>query len=170
MTTNTSDDLLPVTQVYEARVVVGGMPTDCCDYGVISHATGKEVCRVWLEEDARKIAELLNAQAAFHPTVHGVGREALEQFPMGKSDVLSRFVLVHQLRASANIQDRETKHKTGWADTSDRATLMRKAADTIERLALIASPTPDDGGEPDRLADHDPDYWTESKADDGGEI
>lgn len=38
-----------------------GVPADCCDYGVIAYHTGKEVCRVWLEEDARKITDLLNA-------------------------------------------------------------------------------------------------------------
>ena len=44
---------------YEARLCPG-IPTDCCDYGVISHATGIEVCRVWQEDDARLIASLLN--------------------------------------------------------------------------------------------------------------
>lgn len=47
---------------FEARICKG-MPTDCCDYGVISLETGKEVCRVWLEQDARKIAVLLNGAA-----------------------------------------------------------------------------------------------------------
>jgi hypothetical protein len=47
---------------FEARICKD-MPADCCDYGVISFETGKEVCRVWLEEDARKIADLLNAAA-----------------------------------------------------------------------------------------------------------
>lgn len=45
---------------FEARMVADGMPTDCCRYGVISHSRGKEVCRVWEEEDARQIADLLN--------------------------------------------------------------------------------------------------------------
>lgn len=48
---------------YEARIVHGGMPTDCCDYGVVSLSRGVEVCRVWREEDARTIAELLNRSA-----------------------------------------------------------------------------------------------------------
>jgi hypothetical protein len=47
---------------FEARYCPD-IPTDCCDYGVISHATGKEVCRVWLEEDARKIAAALTEPA-----------------------------------------------------------------------------------------------------------
>ena len=60
---------------------------------------------------------------------------ALERFPDDVKNVQSRIVIVHQLRASADIQDYATKRDTGWADTSDRATLMRKAADTIEALA-----------------------------------
>lgn len=47
---------------FEARICKD-MPADCCDYGVVSFETGKEVCRVWLEEDARKIADLLNGAA-----------------------------------------------------------------------------------------------------------
>lgn len=45
---------------FEARHCPG-IPTDCCDYGVVSHVTGKEVCRVWSQEDAVKITALLNA-------------------------------------------------------------------------------------------------------------
>ena len=59
----------------------------------------------------------------------------LKTFPPETTDVQSRFIIVHQLRASADIQDSQTKHETGWATTSDRASLMRQAADTIERLA-----------------------------------
>jgi hypothetical protein len=44
---------------YEARVCKG-IPSDCCDYGVISLETGLEVCRVWAEDNARLIADLLN--------------------------------------------------------------------------------------------------------------
>ena len=43
-------------------------------------------------------------------------------------------ILIHQLRRSAEIQDTETKAKTGWADTSDRAELMRKAANHLTAL------------------------------------
>lgn len=49
-----------VEAVYEARHCAG-IPADCCDYGVISHATGKEVCRVWDRDAAEQIAALLNA-------------------------------------------------------------------------------------------------------------
>lgn len=44
---------------FEARHCPG-IPTDCCDFGVISHATGMEVCRVWKQDDAKLIARLLN--------------------------------------------------------------------------------------------------------------
>jgi len=37
----------------------GPLPTDCCDFAVVDTKTGKEVCRVWDEEDARRIADLL---------------------------------------------------------------------------------------------------------------
>jgi len=37
----------------------GQLPTDCCDFAVVDTETGKEVCRVWDEEDARRIADLL---------------------------------------------------------------------------------------------------------------
>ena len=48
---------------YEARFVDGGMPSDCCEYGVISLSEGREVCRVWREQDARAIASALSALA-----------------------------------------------------------------------------------------------------------
>lgn len=59
-TRSTPADGLAAREEYEARMVAGGMPTDCCDYGVISVSRGVEVCRVWREDDARKIADLLN--------------------------------------------------------------------------------------------------------------
>lgn len=71
----------------------------------------------------------------------------LETFPPDKEGVQSRFILVHQLRASAGIQDAATKRETGWATTSDRAELMRRAADALERLAARPAPDPVGGGE-----------------------
>lgn len=41
----------------EARYAPG-MPADCVDFGVISHATGKEVMRVWSRDDAELYAAL----------------------------------------------------------------------------------------------------------------
>ncbi len=37
----------------------GPLPTDCCEFAVVDNSTGKEICRVWEEEHARKIASLL---------------------------------------------------------------------------------------------------------------
>lgn len=48
---------------FEARYVAGGAPADCVNYGVVSLAKGKEVCRVWEAGDARLIADLLNRAA-----------------------------------------------------------------------------------------------------------
>ena len=62
-------------------------------------------------------------------------KQILECFPDDVQDVQSRIIIAHQLRASADIQDKQTKQDTGWADTSDRATLMRRAADAIEALS-----------------------------------
>lgn len=62
-------------------------------------------------------------------------KQILECFPDDVQDVQSRIIIAHQLRASADIQDKQTKQETGWADTSDRATLMRRAADAIEALS-----------------------------------
>lgn len=51
---------------YEARVCKG-VPATCCDYAVVSLAAGREVCRVWEEDDARALAALLNGSAAPAP-------------------------------------------------------------------------------------------------------
>ena len=59
----------------------------------------------------------------------------VERFGEDVQDVQSRIIIAHQLRASADIQDKQTKAETGWADTSDRAQLMRRAADKIEQAA-----------------------------------
>ena len=72
--------------------------------------------------------------------------EIAEVFPPDTVDVQSRYVIVHQLRASADIQDAQTKRETGWADTSDRACLMRKAADTLDALLHKLQPA----SKPDR--------------------
>ena len=72
--------------------------------------------------------------------------EVAETFPPDTVDVQSRYVIVHQLRASADIQDAQTKRETGWADTSDRACLMRKAADALDALLAKLQPAP----KPDR--------------------
>lgn len=68
--------------------------------------------------------------------------EAAEMFPPDTVDVQSSYVIVHQLRASADIQDAQTKRETRWADTSDRACLMRKAADALDALLAKLQPAP----------------------------
>lgn len=70
------------------------------------------------------------------------GVEALERFADDVTGVYSRIIICHQLRASAEIQDSQTKAKTGWADTSDRAELMRKASAVIERIAARPAAPP----------------------------
>jgi len=51
---------------YEARICKD-IPTDCCDYGVVSLSEGREVCRVWREQDARAIAAALSSPASSSP-------------------------------------------------------------------------------------------------------
>ena len=50
---------LPETRGPYDAVVCKDVPADCCDYGVISLSEGREVCRVWREQDARAIAAAL---------------------------------------------------------------------------------------------------------------
>lgn len=44
---------------YEARHAPG-IPTDCCDFGIVSLSQGREVCRVWERDDAEHLAAILN--------------------------------------------------------------------------------------------------------------
>jgi len=46
---------------YEARHCPN-IPTNCCDFGIVSLSQGREVCRVWERDDAERIAELLNSE------------------------------------------------------------------------------------------------------------
>lgn len=48
------------SDAFEARYVEDKIPTDCCNYGVISLLKGVEICRVWERDFAEKIAKLLN--------------------------------------------------------------------------------------------------------------
>lgn len=68
------DDLaaaLGVQVIHESRETPGpyevrfcqGLPTDCCDFGVVSLTEGREVARVWRRDDAQRIAVLLNAMS-----------------------------------------------------------------------------------------------------------
>lgn len=46
---------------YEARHCPG-IPTDCCDFGIVSLSQGREVCRVWERDDAERLAAILNSK------------------------------------------------------------------------------------------------------------
>lgn len=51
---------------YEARTSWDGkpnLPTDCCKFAVVDLEKGIEVCRVWEEEDVRRLSDLLNGAA-----------------------------------------------------------------------------------------------------------
>lgn len=48
---------------YEARHCPG-IPTDCCDFGIVSLSQGREVCRVWDRDDAEHLAKMLNSAPA----------------------------------------------------------------------------------------------------------
>jgi len=39
------------------------LPTECCEFAVVDSSTGVEVCRVWREDDARRIARLLSSES-----------------------------------------------------------------------------------------------------------
>ena len=46
---------------FMAYVVPEGMPTTCIKYAVVDQNTGKEICRVWEEDDCTALTDLLNA-------------------------------------------------------------------------------------------------------------
>lgn len=70
---------------YEARYCAG-IPANVCDYGVVSLSTGIEVCRVWKEQDARAIADLLNT-----PSTDAVRRQAREELLAEFKSIVERF-------------------------------------------------------------------------------
>lgn len=45
---------------YEPRHVPMGAPSDCCHFGVVDLDLGKEICRAWTADGARRIANALN--------------------------------------------------------------------------------------------------------------
>ncbi|MDF2621802.1 MAG: hypothetical protein K0S00_4461 [Xanthobacteraceae bacterium] len=68
---------------YEARHCAG-VPASVCDYGVVSLSAGIEVCRVWKEQDARAISDLLNATP---PTAEEIARRAREETASGHVEI-----------------------------------------------------------------------------------
>lgn len=66
-------------------------PTDCCDFAVVNEETGLEVCRVWKEDDARTIADLLTelkdgqeGQSGFIPNQAGITKKMVRD-AMGRA-------------------------------------------------------------------------------------
>ena len=55
--TDTSNEEVERYQTYGGA---GKLPTECCEYSVVDNEAGKEICRVWDVEDARKISFILN--------------------------------------------------------------------------------------------------------------
>jgi hypothetical protein len=45
---------------YEPYGGAGKLPVDCCDFSVVDHTTGKEICRCWDLEKAQHIAFVMN--------------------------------------------------------------------------------------------------------------
>ena len=123
-----------VAREFEARVVVGGMPTDCCDYGVISHMTGKEVCRVWLEDDVRRIADLLNASLSHPVSTNMPVAEAVRE---AAAKALNR-------QANINIDADPDDHP--WEkQTEQTKDWCRAMVDAV--LSTITASTTEGGGE-----------------------
>lgn len=46
---------------YDPRHAPGAMPADVCEFGVVDLDQGKEICRAWTADGARRIANALNA-------------------------------------------------------------------------------------------------------------
>ncbi len=107
---------------------------------------GRMKAQLWtvpIRSDVTLVRAMIDEALAAAPAPSSLaGGEALEVFAAETTDVQSRYVIVHQLRASADIQDGATRRETGWATTSDRAELMRRAADAIERLAALSPEAP----------------------------
>ncbi|SMO79418.1 hypothetical protein [Paracoccus laeviglucosivorans] len=59
--------------LYEAQFCKG-IPSDCCDYGVVELRQGVEVCRVWTQENAHLIASSMNRRAD-QPARAGMGAD-----------------------------------------------------------------------------------------------
>jgi hypothetical protein len=82
---------------YEPRVCNDSIPTDCCNYAVVSCSAGREVCRVWVEADARNISEALTAAST--PVQLDVEIEALKK---ERDDALDAVRLGRIMRQAQN--------------------------------------------------------------------
>jgi hypothetical protein len=59
--TNKAGEQPTITQAQYLAMRCDNIPTDCVNFGVVDTMLGKEICRVWEEDDCRMIADLLNA-------------------------------------------------------------------------------------------------------------
>lgn len=121
---------------YEARFCKG-VPAGVCDYGVVSLSAGKEVCRVWEEDDARKIACLLNTHGAL-PTASlyrqvpdsweasGVRYELVDLIGFEDHDAL-----IEKAAVAAEAVDRIGRE---WVGNSLWANILKRAGDNVRKL------------------------------------
>lgn len=109
---------------YEARHCAG-VPASVCDYGVVSLSAGIEVCRVWKEQDARAISDLLNATP---PTAEEITRRAREE--AADPALAARFARLH------GICERIKWVDVGKPAMADAET--RKALDDLAEYLFMA--------------------------------
>lgn len=107
---------------YEPRICKG-MPTNCCDYGVVSLSEGREVCRVWREQDARAIAAAL-ARPASEPAGGGDEFWTPKRISHVLSDCATYFRTLYK------------QHKIGPADRG----IDPDKLDVASRAAALSSP------------------------------
>lgn len=69
---------------YEARHAPG-IPTDCCDFGVVSLTAGREVCRVWERDDVEHITKVLNENERLRALVLNIQARAETGFPISEA-------------------------------------------------------------------------------------
>ena len=51
-------------QRYQPFGGAGKLPVDCCDFSVVDHETGQEICRCWDLEKAQHISFVMNNATA----------------------------------------------------------------------------------------------------------
>ncbi|MBB6262524.1 NTP pyrophosphatase (non-canonical NTP hydrolase) [Paenochrobactrum gallinarii] len=132
---------------YEA-LICKDIPTDCCDYGVISHESGKEICRVWDEYYARLIADLLNAEPA-QGEQYGITISALqsahierqkEWCPDQQPDLSFRGnEMAGEVGEACNVIKKLERERQGWRGSrSSKEELASELADVIHTAILCA--------------------------------
>lgn len=69
---------IAATPRFEPRYMSEDIPTNCCRYAVVDWKAGIEICRVWKQEDAELISNLLNGAGANTNVFHEWGSAADE--------------------------------------------------------------------------------------------